>query len=409
MANFQFQALNAQRQRVFGELQADSVAHALTQLEARGLTVESIGYVQADSAAVPPFADREAAQQQQEAAQDAPAEQAALRSHMERVLERGQTMVPALRAFAEELPDGNRRRQLSQAIDVLERGDAEEATAHLGRLPEFWIPLLSAATASHDPGRILSQFLDESQRAAELRRQWFQALAYPMLIGLLAIGVLTALSILVVPMFREMFTEFDLPLPRLTVFVLDVAAWISSGKILLALVIVVALGFLLVRLSSRLPASFRVWFSDRFGTPLGRRTAVARLSQFAAELLDAGLDVPATLRIAGYCAQSPRLQRAAWRVAREAERNEGLPPLKQHNPLTQTVLHALRGDMPQAARIRLLREVGQCHAQRVRTQLSWTRGTIEPIAIGAIGLVVGCVVLALFLPLISLIRGLSGG
>jgi type IV pilus assembly protein PilC len=65
--------------------------------------------------------------------------------------------------------------------------------------------------------------------------------------------------------------------------------------------------------------------------------------------------------------------------------------------------------MHEAARIRLLREVGHCHAERARTRLSWTRGLMEPLAICAIALVVGFTVLGLFLPLIALVQGLAGG
>lgn len=398
MANFHYRALNEQRQVVVGDVQADSVAHALSQLEALGLTVQSIGYAEAEPSAV--------------AARPLPpgvsAEQMALRSHLERVLQRGQAMTPALRAFAAELPEGYRRRQLIRVLGVLERGDAAEASAALSELPEFWIPLLSAATVSNDAGRVLRQFLDESQRASELRRQWWQSLAYPLIIALLALGVMTVLSFLVVPVFRDIFMEFDLPLPRWTAFVLGVAAWIQSGRILIALAIAVAAVFLLWKLTALLPVSWQVWWGDRFGTPLGRTTAIARLAEFTADLLEAGLEVPDALRIAGFSTRSPRLQRAAWRLAREIDRNEGLPPLSRPDPLTQTIQHALRGAMPPPARIRLLREVGHCHAQRARRRLSWTRGLVEPIAICVIGLVVGGTVLALFMPLVYLIHGLSG-
>jgi type II secretory pathway component PulF len=63
--------------------------------------------------------------------------------------------------------------------------------------------------------------------------------------------------------------------------------------------------------------------------------------------------------------------------------------------------------MSPAVRVRLLREISTCHAERVRAGRSWTSGIIEPIAICVVGLVVGWTVLALFLPLVSLIRGLS--
>jgi len=63
--------------------------------------------------------------------------------------------------------------------------------------------------------------------------------------------------------------------------------------------------------------------------------------------------------------------------------------------------------MPTPSRVRLLREIAQVNAEKVRLRLSWTRGLVEPVAIIVIGLVVASVVVSLFLPLIKLIQGLS--
>ena len=64
--------------------------------------------------------------------------------------------------------------------------------------------------------------------------------------------------------------------------------------------------------------------------------------------------------------------------------------------------------MPEPSRVRLLKEVSGCYADRTRNRLSWTQGVVEPIAILFVGFVVGVVVLALFLPLIDLINNLAG-
>jgi type IV pilus assembly protein PilC len=59
------------------------------------------------------------------------------------------------------------------------------------------------------------------------------------------------------------------------------------------------------------------------------------------------------------------------------------------------------------ARVALLRELSRVYSERALARTSWTRGIVEPLAILFIGANVGVVVLALFLPLISLIQGLS--
>jgi type II secretory pathway component PulF len=148
------------------------------------------------------------------------------------------------------------------------------------------------------------------------------------------------------------------------------------------------------------------WFGDHVGVRFGRATAIARFAQFTADLLEADLTPPNAVRLAGIAAGSPPLRRAAWRAARDLESGGDVARPANRNLLTATVLHALAG--PQhASRIRLLREICAAYAERARVRLSWTHGIIEPLAILAIGLIVGLTVLALFLPLVSLIQGLA--
>ena len=96
----------------------------------------------------------------------------------------------------------------------------------------------------------------------------------------------------------------------------------------------------------------------------------------------------------------------SWRFANEMA--SGVTLQSHVYPLTATVLHALNAGISTPARIRLLREISNCYADRVRIRLSWTRGFIEPVSILIVGALVAVVVIALFLPLVSLINALSG-
>jgi type II secretory pathway component PulF len=63
--------------------------------------------------------------------------------------------------------------------------------------------------------------------------------------------------------------------------------------------------------------------------------------------------------------------------------------------------------MAHPSRLRLLGELSQIYGERSLATASWTRGIIEPLAIILIGVIVGLVVLALFLPLALLVQGLA--
>jgi type II secretory pathway component PulF len=412
MANYRYQALDATGRQIAGELEADNVQQAVAQLEIQGLTVQSIGYASAT-----PIGDLGWNAPRTEALDSTKAtprephgesrEHAVLRAHMATILERGRAITPALRAYADELPAGRQRRQLLSVCRVLARGSEAEATAALADLPEYWIPLLSAATSARDPGHMLSEFLSESQRTEDLRQQWWLALAYPLVLAGLTLMVMLALSLFVIPEFGKIFTEFDLQLPGLTFLILSVASWTSSWGGMIFLAILAALAFLLLNANRLIPRSLVTWLSDWIRPPFGRRAAVARFARFLADLLDAGLSLPDALRIAGHCIQRARMRRAAWSLANQIELSDA-NARSIARPLSATVCHAIAADVPTPTRVHLLREISAAQADRVKTGLSWTNGLVEPAAICLVGMMVGLVVLGLFLPLIKLIEGLSG-
>ncbi len=140
---------------------------------------------------------------------------------------------------------------------------------------------------------------------------------------------------------------------------------------------------------------------------LGRTAGVARLSQFTADLLEAGLSVPDALQVAGLLTRRKRYRYAFWRLADEQKSGTSAPPSFVAPRRLATIVYALRADLTTDSRVHLLREITETNLEKSRRRLSWTRGFIEPLSIVVIGIVVGLVVISLFLPLIRLIDGLS--
>jgi type IV pilus assembly protein PilC len=335
-------------------------------------------------------------------------ERSVLQSHMSTILERGRAIAPALRAYAEEMPVGWQRSQLQAVCRVLEHGSPPEAARALSELPECWIPLFNAAVTSRDPGQVLGEFLAESRRMDDLRQKWWLTLAYPLILAGLALAVMTVLSILVIPEFRAIFADFGLQLPWLTMFVVETAAFLSTWGVALLIALGILLALLVLNANRMLGRNPFAWLADRLPLPLGRRTAVARFARFVADLLEAGVKMPDALRIAGFTVNRARMRSAAWQLANDLDSTGGFSPPAYQRRLTASVAYALAPDTPPESRVPLLREISNCQRERVRIGLSWTHGIVEPLAICAVGFVVGCTVVGLFLPLVMLMRGLSG-
>jgi type IV pilus assembly protein PilC len=254
---------------------------------------------------------------------------------------------------------------------------------------------------------VLREFLSESQRTDELRQKWWLAIAYPLILLGLAVVVMTALSLFVIPEFRTIFADFELELPQFTFWVLNVASFLARWGVVIIICLALLFALLVSSAYRLLPESAFGWMGDWIRAPFRRRTAVARFARFMADLLEAGVSLPDALRIAGFTVHFSRMRQAAWRLANEAESAGGISQGAAERRLSATVAYALAHDAPAASRVRLLREISNCHAERVRVGLSWTTGIVEPIAICVVGFVVGCAVLGLFLPLVSLIEALS--
>jgi type II secretory pathway component PulF len=218
---------------------------------------------------------------------------------------------------------------------------------------------------------------------------------------------MTLLSILLIPSFQEIFRDFGLQLPEFTMLLLIIADFLRVWGVPLVVLLGALLLFLVLKAYRVLPGRAFGWFGDRFRPPFGRRTAVARFARFMADLLEAGIKLPDALRIAGFTVNQSRMQRAAWRMASEIELRGRVAPAAYERPLTAGIVFALAPSAPAKSQVRLLRTISTCHAERVRTGLSWATGIVQPFAIVLVGAAVGLCVIALFLPLVTLVKGLS--
>jgi type II secretory pathway component PulF len=397
MQRYEYQATGAAGETVCGEIEAASVSQAVNELEACGLAIQSIHLAQTDAAAgVNPFA---------RPADVDELHRSIVREHLTRAIERGRALLPALRALADELPAGARRRKLLAFIKTLERADAAAAADTFPAMAECWLPLMAAAP-THGAAQALRRFLGEAEQTDKLSASLRATLVYALVVLAAALAVMVLLSILVIPTYREVFQSFGLRLRPLTYVVITVADWIASGRVLIVFAAAAAAALVLMLIAARLPAGVKHWFGDRFGGLVGRWAALARFTRYTADLLEAQMPAPAAVRLAGTAAKSARLGRAASRLAQAFDAGQ-LMRAEARPIIPRAVVHALAGPMAHPSRLRLLGELSQIYGERSLATASWTRGIIEPLAIILIGVIVGLVVLALFLPLALLVQGLA--
>jgi type II secretory pathway component PulF len=311
-----------------------------------------------------------------------------------------------LEALAEELPVGPRRWALLRVAQRLRRGEPL-ATAGV-ELPRTLRTLLAACSRG---GRFVDVFSDMASiemRRLELHRRLWPVVVYAALLLGFSLLLFTALGFFVVPNFESIFKDFGTMLPPLTTVVVTVVS--PAGTIVAfgaTMVVVAAFAGLLVG-RTQVP-----WFQDRFyGLPLvgpmSRYADWAEALRLLGLLVRMRIPLPEALRRAADAHPSPSLRDVCRGLAWNVEQGLSLAAAMGRDPRVPQRLQPLveNLDDPDALDATLT-----AAAETFEAQASQRTGLIRvillPCILVAVLSFVGLIIVALFMPLISLIQKLS--
>ena len=402
MATFQYKAHHADQAPVEGRIEADDLKSAQQLLEDQGMVVLSIDQVEGEQAKTV-------------TARPGPppeSEQTALQRQINRVLQTGKPLAPALLAYAQELPAGRRRLRLQHIAKQLEHGHDPNHELEAIQIDEEWIPLLSAGVSSGDPSQIPRGITDELQRAGDLRVQFASALAYPLLLMAVSLAILLLITWWITPTFQDIFADFEIALPAATQWLMTITDVIRGSRGLVIVIPALMLATLVAIFAIRPRSEF--WDSILHHIPLFGSTVrlsdCARFTRYLADLMQAEVPVPDALRITGLNTSQAGLRREAGQLATamDSADTDLLDSPSFCRNLPHTVVHALQFHAHPRAAALILRELSWMYDQQTRNRLAWISSLVEPVFIILLGTAVGFYVVALFVPLVSLISSLSG-
>jgi type IV pilus assembly protein PilC len=263
--------------------------------------------------------------------------------------------------------------------------------------------------------RQISQLATSISRNADIR--WTRSLTLTYL-GTLLFAVFATFVFLcgtVIPIFGEMFNEFQLTLPLPTQIVL----WFSStiGPHAKEIFLIAIASFIMFRLGKRISRRlsqdrFIASFAQRFSRgSTSRVVAMSRCMISLASLIKIGAPLPEALVISGRASQSELLVQHAVRLSNELKSLpiEQCPSAKAFPPI---VVDSLREkgltQVDPGITADLLRELGIIYCERARHRHEWILRFLLPLFLVLIGGLLTFVIFALFLPLTSLVTSLSG-
>jgi type II secretory pathway component PulF len=417
MPRFHYQAIDEHQRVAEGHIESDDLKSALLALEQRGLEVTSIDQVDIEPRAAQeptsPFAPTSHFTSTStfpgrptNSADEPGAEHQSLRRQIQQVLQRGKPLAPALVAYAQELPPGRQRRRLRAIAKQLAQGDVDGMSRQMDK---DLIPLLSLSASTGDPSLILNGIVNESRKSDAVRRRFASALAYPGLLLVIVLAVLSFFTWLIVPTFREIFSDFGVELPGATRMVLGFHDSVrnSHGLFLLIPACCLAAAFVLLVMGPTNSVRDRVLQWLPLLGPSAKLSAQSKFSRYMADLVQAQVPLADALRISGRNTGSSLLRKEANELARLFESGStNLAEFPLRN-IPYTVLHACQSNAKPEAAAEVLRELSRMFEEQTNNRLSLAGNIFEPLLILGLGFGVGLHVVALMLPLVNLIQNLT--
>jgi type IV pilus assembly protein PilC len=318
-----------------------------------------------------------------------------------------------LRLIAQDMRSGRLASTVRLVAEELERGTplGEAFDKHRAKFPSLYGRLLEAGVKSGDLSGVLLNLGRHVEMVQRLRSMLWRTFSYPLTVLTALAVVMLFLGFYVLPQFRELYIGFGLKLPMVTDLLLDIATaipYVAGAMLLVVLLTPLALGVLRVR-------GREVHLRDAVGLRLplvGRALRLNLIARWCDALrigVAAGLDLPAAIALAGDAVRSPRL--AADGQALTARLEAGQPLTSAAGELSllpATVpatieLSAGHHDLPET-----LRTLAEMYERQAELRTSVIPAVLTPILVIGVALSVGFVILALLMPVIQLIEGISG-
>ncbi|MDQ3116516.1 MAG: type II secretion system F family protein [Verrucomicrobiota bacterium] len=326
------------------------------------------------------------------------------------MVDAGISLVQALTALYEQC-DPKRQKNLRTVIsDVTSRVQGGE-TFHeaIAKHPRVFNRLFVSMVKAGEAGGLLSEILDRLagflEASARLRKKVKSAMTYPVIVISIAFLITTFLIVRVVPIFGEIFKDFGASLPAPTQFLIDLSDFIRARWYFMILGMVGA--FFGIRTFLRSTRGRQL--SDKwklklpvFG-PLIHKICMSRFARTFAQLIRSGVPILEVLDIVGGTSGNHVVEESIKGVSTDVEKGDNLSVALSKKKIFPPMMLRMVAAGESTGRIdTMLEKMADFWDEEIEALLDALTSLIEPLLIVFLGVIVGGIVIAMFLPIFKL-------
>ena len=328
------------------------------------------------------------------------------------MLDAGLPLVQCLEILAEQEDS----KVFASIIDKV-RGDVEAGASlaeamrkHPKAFDELYCSMIAAGEAGGILDVILQRLSTYIEKVVRLKNQIRSALIYPSIVITVAVGVVWVILRFVIPTFEQLFAGVGGEMPFITRAV--VAASKIVGDYSLLLILLVILAAVAINRYHKTHRGRRVIDGLLLKMPvvgiLLRKVAVARFCQTLATLTSSGVPILDGLEITARTSGNAILEDAIMAVRKSVEEGKTLSePLAETKVFPPMVVQMIHVGEQTGALDQMLAKIAEFYEEEVDTAVAGLTKMIEPILIVFLGIVIGTIVTAMYLPLYSFLTNIG--
>ena len=355
----------------------------------------------------------------------------------------GLPLLRSLRILEAQSKPGRLKNSLMDTCEEIEGGSTlSEAMAKSPKaFDRLYVNMIKAGEAGGALELILQRLADFKERSESLKRKVKSALIYPTVIITVAAAILTFIMISIVPAFESIFVDFDLELPVLTVLLMAMSKFLVSYWFLVPGIPITI--WLIIKLVRKFKHGRIGWDLFILKAPilgqLVEKNILARTTRTLGTLVASGVPILEALTITRDTSGNAVFERMYGKVSESIREGESIAkPMKEYSrpafhpvaalffffamPVVGVLYYLLKmnsrvvDDMvvnmvdvgEETGELdTMLYKVADTYDEEVSVLTEGLMSLMEPLMIVVLGGAVGFIVIALFVPLVGLIEGLT--
>ncbi len=326
----------------------------------------------------------------------------------------GLPVLRSLKILEGQLKPSALKNALIDVVDDVESGStlSEAFAKHPKCFDRLYVNMLRAGEAGGALEVILQRLADFKEKAQTLKRKIIGAMVYPIVVILVAVAILSFILIYIIPKFKKIFADFNMKLPAMTELLLDISDFFQTNWYVFPLVI---LGlWLFIKLVCMFKKGRYAWDWVKLHIPIVggiiEKTIIARTTRTLGTLVSSGVPILEALSIVKETCNNAVYEYMYQRVYESIREGETIAaPLKESRLVDDMVVNMIDVGEETGELDKMLYKIAEVYEEEVDILVESLISLLEPIMVVFLGVCVGFIVVALFMPMLSILEKLGGG